>query len=128
MTQVTSFGEKREVCSRRSDDVVDITWQNPILHAGAKSSIQSVLETEHELETVLLGVRVPMRPVPVPGIVRFILDFSCGNAKSDGLVRFSGNLQRGQSSKSAIAVQGKSLQLGIDRPCSVVPFSAPRHS
>lgn len=60
--------------------------------------LQSVLETEHELETVLFGVRIPVGPVPVAGVVRLVLDFSCRDAESDGLVRFGGDLHTTQSS------------------------------
>ena len=56
--------------------------------------IQSVLVAEHELETVLLGIRVPMRPVPVAGIVRLILYFARRYAESDGLVRLGSDLSR----------------------------------
>ena len=55
---------------------------------------QSVLKPEHELETILLGVGVPMRPVPVAGIVRLILYFARRYAESDGLVRLGSDLSR----------------------------------
>ena len=52
----------------------------------------SVLETEHKLETVLLGVRVPMRPIPVAGIVRLVLNFASRNPECNGLIRLSSDL------------------------------------
>ena len=48
--------------------------------------IQLVLETEHELEAVLFGVRVPMRPIPVTSIIRLVLNLSGGNTKSDSFI------------------------------------------
>ena len=47
---------------------------------------KSVGEAEHELEAVLLGVRVPVRPVPVPSVVGLVLDLAGRNAEGDGLV------------------------------------------
>ena len=54
--------------------------------------IQSVLETEHKLETVLLGVGIPVRPVPITSIVRLILNLTRRYAEGDCLIRLSSNL------------------------------------
>ena len=51
-----------------------------------------VVQAEHKLETVLLGVRVPVGPIPIAGIVGLILNFSGRDAKRDRLVRFSSHL------------------------------------
>ncbi len=56
------------------------------------NNIQSVLETEHELETILLGIRVPMRPIPIAGIVGLVLDFPRRYAERDSLVWLSSDL------------------------------------
>ena len=53
---------------------------------------KSVGEAEHELEAVLLGVRVPVRPVPVPSVVGLVLDLAGRDAEGDSLVRLGGNL------------------------------------
>lgn len=54
----------------------------------------SVLEAEHELETVLLGVRVPVRPVPVASVVGLVFNFPRGDAEGNRLVRLSSNLSQ----------------------------------
>lgn len=59
-------------------------------------SRKSVLKAEHELEAILLGIRVPVRPVPVPCIVWFILNLTCWDTEGDSLVRFCSNLERSQ--------------------------------
>ena len=63
--------------------------------------IQSVLETEHKLETVLLGIRVPMRPIPVAGIVRLVLNLTCGYPESDRLVWLRSDLDCDKDQKEA---------------------------
>ena len=63
------------------------------IREGEHSTIQSVLETEHELETVLLGVGIPVRPVPITSIVGFVFYFPCGNAESDSLVWLGSDLK-----------------------------------
>ena len=60
MTPDNNLGKGKEahedkLGQRRTHSTVD-----PTLQTRAESSLQSVLETEHELEAVLLGVRVPM--------------------------------------------------------------------
>ena len=42
----------------------------------------------------MFGVWVPMRPVPVAGIVRLILYFARRYEESDGLVRLGSDLSR----------------------------------
>lgn len=54
----------------------------------------SVVKTEHELETVLLGIRIPMRPVPVTGIISLVLYLSGRYPESNCFVRLCGNLQK----------------------------------
>ena len=66
------------------------------------AKIQLVLEPEHELETVLLSVRIPMRPVPVACVVRFVLDLPCWDAESNGLVRLSCDLHRSVSDTDGV--------------------------
>ncbi len=63
-----------------------------ILQAKRYSIIQSVLEAEHELETVLLGVRVPVGPVPVASVVGLVLDFPRRDAEGNRLVRLGRDL------------------------------------
>ena len=55
--------------------------------------IQSVLESEHKLETILLGIGIPVGPVPVPSVVGLILNFPCRYTEGNSLVRFSSDLQ-----------------------------------
>ena len=47
---------------------------------------------EHELETVLFGVWIPMRPVPVASIIEFVFNLARWDAKGDCLVRFCSDL------------------------------------
>ena len=61
-------------------------------HMQNTVEIQSVLETEHKLETVLLGVGIPVRPVPITSIVRLILNLTRRYAEGDCLIRLSSNL------------------------------------
>ena len=93
MTPDNNLGKGKEahedkLGQRRTHSTVD-----PTLQTRAESSLQSVLETEHELETVLLGIGVPVRPIPIASVIRLILDFSCGNTESNGLIGFSGDLR-----------------------------------
>ena len=53
---------------------------------------KSVGEAEHELEAVLLGVGVPVRPVPVPCVVGLVLDLARRDAEGDSLVRLGRDL------------------------------------
>ena len=64
--------------------------------------IQSVLETEHELETVLLSVRIPMRPVPVTCVVGFVLNLPRWNTESNGLIRLRRDLRRSISDADGV--------------------------
>jgi hypothetical protein len=62
----------------------EITDQEEIYNIGKVET--SKILSEHELEAVLLGVRIPMGPVPVTSVVSFVFYFARGNAKCDGLV------------------------------------------
>ena len=44
------------------------------------------------MEAVLLGVGVPVRPVPVPSVVGLVLDLAGRDAEGDGLVRLGRDL------------------------------------
>ena len=52
-----------------------------------------VLKTKHELETILLGIRVPMRPVPIARVIRLIFNLTSRDSESNSLVRFGSNLR-----------------------------------
>ena len=47
---------------------------------------------EHELETVLLCVGIPMRPVPSTLVFVLVLDLSGRDAERYGLIRLGGDL------------------------------------
>ena len=70
-----------------------------IQYMGTK---ESVVQAEHELESILLGVWIPMRPVPVACVVRFVLDLPCWDAESNGLVRLSCDLHRSVSDTDGV--------------------------
>lgn len=47
------------------------------------------------MEAVLLGIGIPMRPVPVACVVSFVFNLASWNAERDSLIRFSSDLGRG---------------------------------
>lgn len=49
-------------------------------------------EAEHKLEAILLGVRIPVRPIPIPRIIRFIFNLPGGNSECDSLIWLGGDL------------------------------------
>jgi hypothetical protein len=59
-----------------------------------KLCLQIALRAEHELEAVLLGIRIPVRPVPPCLVFGFVLYLARWYPESDRLVRFSSNLVR----------------------------------
>ena len=61
-----------------------------------------VVQAEHKLETVLFGVRVPMRPVPIASVVRLILNLSCGDAECNSLVWLSRHLNERMVQKHSL--------------------------
>ena len=54
----------------------------------------SIGKSEHELEAVLFGIRVPVGPIPVASIISFVLNFTSRYPERNGLVRFGSNLCR----------------------------------
>lgn len=60
-----------------------------IILLTGQSDDTSISETKHELETVLLCVRIPMGPIPVSSIISFILDFTSWDTEGDSFVGFS---------------------------------------
>ena len=61
-------------------------------HKDTYKRAESILQTEHELEAVLLGIRIPVVPVPVTCVIRLVLDLTSRNSESDCFVGFSSNL------------------------------------
>jgi hypothetical protein len=54
---------------------------------------------EHELEAVLFGVWIPMRPVPVASIIEFVFNLACWDTKGDRLVRLRSDLSAKQKKR-----------------------------
>ena len=50
----------------------------------------------------MLSVRIPMRPVPVTCVVRFVLDLPRWDAEGNGLIRLSRDLHRSISDKDRV--------------------------
>ena len=47
---------------------------------------RSISKAKHKLETVLFGVWVPVRPIPVPRIVGLILDLPSRDPERDSFI------------------------------------------
>ena len=58
------------------------------------AKIQLVLEPEHELETVLFRIRIPVRPIPASINVVFIFYFTRRDAEGYCSIRLSSNLHQ----------------------------------
>ena len=52
----------------------------------------SIRKAKHKLEAVLFRVWVPVRPIPIPRIIGFVLNLPSRDPERDGLVWLSGNL------------------------------------
>lgn len=59
---------------------------------GGNGKVQSISETEHELEAVLLCIGIPVGPVPISCVIRLVFDFASGDTECNCLVWFSRNL------------------------------------
>ncbi len=55
--------------------------------------ISLIRQPEHELEAVLFGVKIPMRPIPIASIIGLVLDFPSWDAERNGLVWLGSDLQ-----------------------------------
>ena len=88
-----------------------------------------ICQSEHELEAILLCVRIPVRPIPIPSIVGFVLDFSGRNSESNGFIRFGRNLNVWELEWTwSSNFLYECLQWGTGKPCLEAPFFAPRRS
>ena len=54
-------------------------------HAGTVDTRSERLP-EHELEAVLFGVWIPVRPIPVASIIELVFDLARWDAKGDCLI------------------------------------------
>jgi hypothetical protein len=63
-----------------------------ILSRMSETLVELVRSVEHELEAILLSIRIPMRPIPVSCVIRLVFYFTSGDMESDCLVWFRSDL------------------------------------
>lgn len=74
-----------------------VAWVCPdemgFIEAHVLTTRRLISKAKHELEAVLLGIWVPVRPIPIPCIVRFVFNLPGRDPKRDGLVWLCGDLR-----------------------------------